>query len=347
MKTISILFLFLSATSATPVLAGAGLTIHASEIGVGKFHRYDNQVHPYGASAWSDYILADGSIQTPIVTANADQSVTIYFSTLEELLTAIHARVQQSGKKVDVLNVHGHGLPGGMWFPKDADTMNSDECSQWRDSASAQDKDNYDQYYAPVSKFEVLQIRAMSQRPSHYGCTSGLAEWKEVTGRVSGILNDFTADAQLHFLSCVVGLGPAGEEFTQGIAELLLAHSTKGRAETSVNFGLGDWSMPEGMGFWDYLSDQQIENDAKTYPEDRKDREVMQKGTIRSVTLAGGKWGSRLLSNQDFMRLDHSNLEGGMDFLFSRSAHEAYDLETSAPEEVRIPGTKSYAKLAR
>jgi hypothetical protein len=54
----------------SPFAQAQGLVIHSAELGVGKFHRYDNQKHPYGAeNAWTPYVLpADADTQSTLVT---------------------------------------------------------------------------------------------------------------------------------------------------------------------------------------------------------------------------------------------------------------------------------------
>ena len=111
---------------------------------------------------------------------------------------------------------------------------------------------------AGVSRKEFIRL--------FYGVAKA-AEFKSVLAR----------DIQIHFLSCVVGLGSNGETFTRGIADLLLTAGGGGRVETSMNFGLGDWSMPEGMGFWDLQSDAQVDHDNSLYTKNHTDREIAQK----------------------------------------------------------------------
>ncbi len=281
--------------------AASTLMIDATEIGVGKFHRYDNKLHPYPAnSVWKGHISPEGTLQTPLVFDDEGGFTTIQFSNLEELLRAIAALSAKRGAKVSVLNIHGHGLPGGMWYPKDMAQERSAECSDWRRSASGPEESNYAQYYSAVSKEEIMSIRRMSDAPGHYACTTGADDWKEIVARVPAIRGVFDDDAVIHFQSCVVGLGEAGRQFAAAVASLLL-QGDKGSLQASVDFGLGDWSMPEGMGFWDYQNDQQLARDNRVYPVDRKDREIMQKGTIRVAMKSDGQWTTTLLGGQQFM----------------------------------------------
>jgi hypothetical protein len=280
------------------------LVVNASELGVGKFHRYDNGVHPYPAnSAWAPFILAkDASDATPIVQKNTDGSVTIFFSNLDELLTAVVKVSKDAGQKISVLNVHGHGLPGAMWYPKDAATQASGECSDWRDAANNSDDVNYNKYYEPVPKYEIMMIRQMSDGGGGAECTSGVPEWQAaLAGAHADVKSVLADDLQVHFLSCVVGLGSVGEQYTVGMATLLAG--TAGRVSTSMNFGLGDWSMPDGMGFWDYQTDEQLDHDNGIYPVNKRDADIAQLGSVRMVTAVGTTMKSGIVPNLKVMPL--------------------------------------------
>ena len=347
-KTLSMLVSILALSASAVASAAPGLTINAAEFGVGKFHRYDNGVHPYDhASAWFDYILPnDAATDQPLILDNADGSVTIFFSTLDELIASVVKASQDRNTQVSVLNVHGHGLPGAMWFPKDDDTRQSFDCGQWRSAATGSDQGNYDQYYSAVSKEDIMSIREMSNSSgSSMSCTTGLTEWKDAVAKNSSFKPSLAANAQIHFLSCVVGLGTAGAEFTQGIASLLL--KPQGRVESSMNFGLGDWSMPEGMGFWDYVSDDQIARDNQNYVTDHKDRELAQKGTIRMVTQVSGAWTSTLLSNRDFLPLtfELSVMGTPVPETFTVESFFAENATRVSPTRVRVPGTNAYVTM--
>lgn len=335
------LFFVIALVLGSTVLAAQGLVIHTTEFGVAKFHRYDNQVHAYQANnAWTPYILpANADTSHALIQKNQDGSFTVFYSHLDEMLSSVVQIANEQHQQVSVLNVHGHGMPGAMWFPKDQKTRDSIVCQDWVDAASGADADNYNQYYSPVSAGEVMQMRAISESTnSHYPCTTGLREWQNAVQKNAAVKQVLADNAQIHFLSCIVGLGKAGEAFTQGIAQLLLP-SGKGRVVTSTNFGLGDWSMPEGMGFWDYINDTQIDHDNQLYPVDHQDREIMQKGTVRVSSFNGGNWGTTLLANQSFMSLGFENaLKGTV-------VHEPVRLSIMTvhqPARVRIPGTNAY-----
>lgn len=328
-----------------PVFASARLVIHAAELGVGKFHRQDNQSHAYdAANVWSHYILPDAAdLAGPLTLSNADGSVTIFFSTLDELLSAAVNASEARNLPISVLNLNGHGLPGAMWFPSTAQALQSWSCEDWREAASGSDSTNYDQYYAGVAPDDIRQIRSMSNNPNiKMGCTTGLAEWKAGVAKLPRFKQKLAANAQIHFLSCVVGLGTVGQAFTKGVAELLLTSAGGGRVETSMNFGLGDWSMPEGMGFWDMQSEEQVKRDNALYVMNRKDSEIAQKGTIRTVSATASGLKSELLGDRDFISLGfESELKGTP--VAEEATHALLELENlPVPTRVRVPGTRAY-----
>lgn len=311
------------------------LIVHVTEFGVGKFHRGDNKVHAYEAhNAWKPYVLPDGAATVnPLTVKNEDGSYTVFFSTLDEMMTSVVQISQTEGRPVSVLNIHGHGLPGAMWFPKDAKALSGIGCSQWKDAASGSDQDNMNQYYSALSLSDIKQIRQMSNGMSYtMPCTTGLKEWQAGVQKNPAFKTVLATDAQLHFLSCVVGLGSVGDNFTKGVASLLL--NGQGHVASSLNFGLGDWSMPAGMGFWDYISDEQLKRDNSIYPTHRQDSEIAQLGTIRLASFANGAVQTSTLANQAFLPMDFDSLAPGV-------LVENQDLEqtTDLPISVRIPGT--------
>lgn len=341
---IAVLFLA-QASLSSPSFGSQGLVIHSTEFGVGKFHRYDNKVHAYDhASSWAPYVLSDNAAtDKPLVQKNSDGSYTVFFSTLDELVSSVVRISKSENQKVAVLNVHGHGLPGAMWFPKDAATLAGWECADWRDAANGRDEDNYSQYYSAVSVAEINEIRQIAENSAiQMGCTTGLKEWQDAVAKAPEFKSALEADAQLHFLSCVVGLGTAGQNFTKGIAQLLLP-SGGGRVETSIDFGLGDWSMPEGMGFWDYQTDAQVDHDNSIYVIDHKDREIAQKGTIRVATFARNQWQTSLLANRDFMSLSFESSVLGTPVAEPKSPA----FFGTMPSRIRVPGTAVHVSVRR
>jgi hypothetical protein len=330
--------LFVSLFTLATARANAGLVIHAAEIGIGKFHRYDNSVHPYEKNnAWTPYILpSDANDKTPLVVENDDRSFTIFFSTLEELLKKSAEISLARGEKISVLNINAHGLPGSMWFPMNESFKNSFECWQWNAAATGQDKANYDQYYSPISKNDILSIRQYSESGGAVQCTSGLRQWKLVLNQVAQAKASFSSNLKVNLLSCVVGLGPVGDQFMTGLGALL-SDSDQAQFLSSLNFGLGDWSMAEGMGFWDYLTDEQLSHDNSIYGVNRKDREIMQKGKIRVTALVKGSWQSSVVEGQDFMTLARD-----LDLSQAKWGRESFSRGAKKPQQVRVPGTSIY-----
>jgi hypothetical protein len=332
--------------ASTAALA-TGLVVHTSEFGVGKFHRIDNQKHAYDKnSAWLPYVLPDNAATDKALTVdNADGSVTIFYSTLDDMLAAVVQVSQSRRQPVSVLNIHGHGLPGAMWFPPTADALASSDCADWRAAASGSDQDNYDQYYSAVSVDEIQEIRMASNMPGMLmaQCTTGLDEWKSEVAKVTAFKSVLASDVQIHFLSCVVGLGSAGQGFAEGVAGLLAADGSAARVEASMDFGLGDWSMPGGMGFWDMQSETQVNHDNDIYVKDKEDKEIAQKGTIRVVTSAAAGWTSAMLADQDYMKLGFESSLGR----FLPIQPQVFPHLRSVPTQLRIPGTTRYVQFGR
>jgi len=151
-----------------------------------------------------------------------------------------------------------------------------------------------------------------------------------------------------------VGYGLSGSRFVSSVAKLLFS-GEHARVEASLNFGLGDWSMPEGMGFWDFKSFKQIDRDNSRYPVDKNDREMMQKGGIRVAEFSGGKWNRGVLKGLDFMygHKDTYSLESSHNFIADDMTPEAESItrlemlkSIRFPLRIRIPGTNAYVEVA-
>ncbi len=287
--------------------ANAGFILHGVELGVGKFHRMDNKAHPYGEhNAWANYILGDGlNPKDGFIQENKDGSVSVFFTSLEELFQLSTKAAQIKAQTIDIFNVHGHGLPGAMWYPIDQKARDGIFCGQWRSNAFGSDNVNFDTYYTTISKSEIMSIRRMSQNAKAGGmpCISNSDSWTKVAERNPGFKSVLSDDVQINFLSCVVGLGAAGENFSATVAKLLLK-SAKGKVMTNINFGLGDWSLPEGMSFWDYISDSQLDDFNRRYPVDHKDRDIMIKGTVRETVSSAAQSENKLFANVSFLELN-------------------------------------------
>jgi hypothetical protein len=335
MKSLLLLLIFIG------VNQSFGFSLHAVEIGVGKFHRASNKSHPYGESnAWAPYVLPEGDSKTPIVVTNKDKSVSIFFSTLEELVTKTIEVANQRGEQVTVLNINGHGLPGAMWYPQNESFKKSFECWQWNEEASGADEGNVDHYYSAIKKQDIMDMRDYSQTGGRVPCTSNAASWKAVIKSHPEFKTAISSELTVNFLSCIVGLGPVGEKFLQDLAVNLGAgNGLKLRA--SMHFGLGDWSMPEGMGFWDYQTDEQLEHDNSVYPVNKRDSEIAQKGTIRTVRYQNSSWVSVMSDNNSFLTLE--NVSRFIDGLFT--AKSELKSGVTRPTALRIPGTRVYENV--
>ncbi len=322
------------------------LVINGAEFGIGKFHRKDNKEHVYeSTNAWKVYVLPENvSLKEAYIQKNSEENYTIFFTNLQEFLEKIVEISNKTGKKVGIINLNAHGLPGGMWFPKDAKTRDSFECGSWRTAASNSDDDNYDQYYSAVSKQEILSFNSMSNasRIPSFQCLTGINEWTAIVAKVPAIKKVFTDSAQIHMLSCIVGMGTLGDAYTSGLAKLLFANPQTQQVQTSIKFGLGDWSMPEGMGFWGYESDDQLNRDNDVYPIHKRDSEIMQKGSIRVAQVQDGKVMSGLIKTQDFIYLTHDDRV--VDYS-TRPNSGLKAMNLPLPASVRLPGTNTIIQV--
>ncbi|MDD2773447.1 MAG: hypothetical protein PHP45_07100 [Elusimicrobiales bacterium] len=313
--------------------ATAEIIINATEMGVGGFHRYDNKAHDYGKNNAQSahippdhaesgelakaYIQKDGSVkigfspivqkgQHPVVVDQGKGVVSVQFESLEELLKTIVAVAKQKQAKIAVFNINAHGAPGMIAVPQKSGNRFPKEKT---------DEANYKDYYSTYfGKERIFELREGSKHPEyglrHIWYPSNLQTWREVISEIPDIKSYFTEDAQIHFLACLVGLGPLGKDFTENVAALLL-DGDKAAVQTSTAFGAVDWSMPEGMGFWDYQNDEQLKHDQEVYPVHREDRETRQKAAIRLAYKKDGKWTSVLVGNQDFMTTGRKPLDPG------------------------------------
>jgi hypothetical protein len=339
MRLLVVLFILIASQFTSVARA---LSIHAAEIGIGKFHRHDNSLHNYATSnAWVPFILPENAdLTTPKVIENRDHSLTIFFSTLTEFLQTLNQVAADHSESIVTLDINAHGIPGGMWFPVDDEAKASLECKDWREAATAPDEENYKQYYSATTKKDMNEILLQSQGVANYECVSGLPEWQNVISSIPSLAGRFSDQAILSILSCTVGMGSAGAEFNLGLAAALFGKASRAEIRSIVQLGLGDWSMPEGLGFWNYLNPEQFLHDNQIYPVDREDREIMQRGTVRVVTGAAGDWASSLVENQPFLNFTNPGPLSGQ----RRQVHE-FTTSRAAPPTVRIPGTQVRAAL--
>jgi hypothetical protein len=333
-----------------PEARAAGLTIHGVEFGIGKFHRQDDKIRGYGnENAWKNYILPEGAAMEPArAVKNPDGSYSIFFSSADDLFQQAAKIVASTGQSIDIFNLTAHGLPGGMWFPMDVAQRDSAECKEWRQEAQGSDEVNYNHYYSPLSMLDISYYRTYSQtvHHEHQPCVAGYHELSTVLKRNAAFVKGLSANAQVTLISCIVGLGAAGDWFTKNLAKDLFPTAPLGRLVTSLYYGLGDWSLPEGMSFWDYQNDAQLKHDMGIYPVNRSDREIMQPGSIRIGTPSGGVTVTSVVDGVEFVKVDE-RLDT-RSFRHVRPGHEP-EARTRArlPSRVRIPGTGAFLDLNR
>ena len=325
--------------------AHAGITIHAAEMGIGKFHRYDNKMHAYGSdNLWRNYVLPAGvNEKQQLILSNSDGSYSIFFTNLEEMFAGVVQISQKTGQKVSILNLEAHGLPGGMWYPQSAAQRDSSACGSWREAAYGADQANYDQYYSAVSKSEIMSFRTYADSSFHFPqpCVSGSKEWATSSKKVAGFLDAFAPAAEMHFISCIVGLGKTGDAFTKSVAKSLFS-ARGGKVMTSLYFGLGDYSLPEGMGFWDYVTDAQLDRDNAIYVKNKTDRDIALKGSLRIANAIGAQSSSSVFDQLMFVNTDRPFNGAGVE-LFSDSVENFSTVDASMmPAKLRIPGTQAF-----
>jgi len=262
-----------------------------------------------------------------------------------------------------------------MGFPravgsKDKAELESMNCSQWKETAQADDSKSYDEYYSTPDKQSIAMIKALGQNHYSYPCVQGASEWESVGSKITNLKSYFSPDAEVNFLSCVVGLGSVGEDFTLRIAKLFLPAGGTGRVQAALKFGLGDWSMDKGMGFWDYINDDQLAKDSKDYETNKRDANMAQSGDVRVASHPQSGYEVTLLQNQScsfsracFSRCLRQVLVDWMEFgphsdLATRTARDpsrsseihpySWDKGSSDPEVIPRPKARStQARSAR
>jgi hypothetical protein len=94
--------------------------------------------------------------------------------------------------------------------------------------------------------------------------------------------------------------------------------------------------MPDGMGFWGYMSDAQIERDNRIYPVNRRDADMAQIGDIRTAELNGKSLLSGLIKSEDYMLLTYDERIVVYD---NGPVPRNLAPLSPAPLKIRVPGT--------
>ncbi len=271
----------------------SALTVHAVEIGIGKFHRMDNQKHPYGPDhAWAPMILPDGKDMkdTPLTVEQSPEVYSIFFSSVDQLLKSVFKLHRDLGRRINILTIHAHGLPGGIFVPQTDKQRDGLLCALWRRNSAQEDIKNYNQYYSKVPLIAVKLVKATSYigdttlsrilAPLYRDpCISGLGAFERSIKKIPHFREAFSDDLEMKFLSCSVGQGRAGKDFLEGLGEMVL-NSSEGRIDASEVISLGDWSTPEGLQFWDGQTFAQVRRDNRNYVRNKRDSEIALDGSI-------------------------------------------------------------------
>jgi|GEM_PF-6602461 len=284
------------------------LRIDAIEFSLGKFHRQANMLHPYSQQhAFKSFILPTNA--DDLKTFSVEQSKThysIFFTNLIDLFMMMDQISQTTGNKIQILNMTAHGTPGGLLIPRDPERMKSVECFQWKRSVTEPDGKVYEDYYK-FSTIENLKAYEELSKEDHaplFRCISGHKDWAIAMEQVPRLKTQFSHDAQIHFISCLVGKGELGFKFTESILKTSISIPDSQRVQASQELGLGDWSMDQGMGFWTFLDQEQYSFDFKNYPLFKEDALFKQHGNITTSEFIHGKIKTGVIKDADFLSVE-------------------------------------------
>lgn len=239
---------------------------------------------------------------------DAPNTVTFFFTDLEDLLNGL-MKIQKSKKQqIDLLNLISHGKPGTLLFPKSGQARLSAECADFRSSASNAEL-GYEQYYGLPDSAYLQEMNQMSHNLGHVGeaCSVEVEDFQIAFKKVVGMSQLFTSNAQINVLSCVAGLGPRGQKFSKNLASLLLSHSSSGRLITQIEYGTADWSLPnDSAGFWNYKNDHQLSIDVASYASQQMDSKITQPGRVLITQFqpASKNWTQSISSVMQYLKLD-------------------------------------------
>lgn len=252
----------------------------AEDISAAKFHREDHRLHPYSPDhAWRPFVPSEqGEIVAPLVEDKGGDTL-IVFSSLQELFRTMKEVAQKKEKKIDLLVINAHGVPGGLWFPRDAAERDGEGCKDWMELALASDEANHREVYGGMTEEEILETREKANIvTSGVPCVQGSEAWSALW-REQGLPREISQDFGIILDSCTVGLGRAGESFATGIARGVLGEN--GYLQSLLSYGLADHSLPEGVGFWDFENGENLSRDNLLYATSRRGRDIAQPGSVR------------------------------------------------------------------
>lgn len=298
------------------VLASPGLTIYASEITLGKFHRYGNKVHPYPLNhAARNFILPDGvEVDRVLEVKNGDGSFTIFFNNLEDLLAGVASISKREKKQINLLNIEIHGGPGEIQVPVSYEVYTSQACENHRNKANLSDADYFRGYYGKLYADNYTSIRKMSNNLNDlvYEKECGhsrIDDWKIALDHNPGFVFSLSEDVQINFISCVLGAGKRGAAFSQQLAELLFPGGNLAEIRTTIDLGLLDWSMTEGMGFENYISELKVKIRNGLRDDGASDHDVNRGGYIRLThyDLVQDRWTNEVRGPQMYLKFNSQN----------------------------------------
>lgn len=247
-------------------------TVYAVSRNIGRFYREGLLLHPQ-AKQWKYLALpASGDREpSPIVQQVSGDLSTVHFDTLASLLRGL-ADVRAKFGPIDYLTIAEHGIPGGLWSPRDDAEISSPGCASWRRLRDLPDDAAFTSYYRVPTKEQLAgdDLAAQAETPG-IPCHSTSEDWSALLDASSDAQDIFNDGALFVFAACRVGSGAHGEAFLRTLAS---AFNVPGLvlAASPMYIAL-DWSM-QGLGFWEYQNDDQLTRDTMTYAVAREDRRI-------------------------------------------------------------------------
>ena len=283
------------------------LSVHVSDFDIGKFHRESHRRHPYGkGNVWTNFVLppdADGT--SPVLVTNDDGSRSLFASNLEDVFENLIRLSAETGRKVGTLDLVAHGFPGAISFAADRRAFASGDCEAARKLIAGPDEASYRKYYAGTSlAAHERMLKSSTFANGRIACGSTAVDFKKTASRLTVVQAVFSERARIRILGCNVGRGSVGTLFVSEVAKALLIPGTDASVTAIRHYGLIDWSIPEGEGFWDVIGESQASRDEQTYPKDEMDSRYMKRGSIAVARFRAGKWRVAVTSDLSILRLD-------------------------------------------